>query len=99
MRSYLTLLELLIVACAVQVPATLVNVSSGYLRGDAQPSTTIMSLPFLCELSTVITIVMVILTVDNYHYSRDYEIVAQKDETIYLEMIVQDKTLICGQDT
>lgn len=58
-----------------------------------------MSLPFLCELSTVITIVMVILTVDNYHYSRDYEIVAQKDETIYLEMIVQDKTLICGQDT
>lgn len=33
---------------------------------------------FICELSTVITIVMVILNVDNYLYPRDDKIVAQK---------------------
>lgn len=58
-----------------------------------------MSLFFLCELRIVITIVMVILTVDNYHYSRDDETEAQKGETIYLEIKVQDKALVCGQNT
>lgn len=96
--SYLTLSEILIVAYAIQVPATLVNVSPGYLRGDAHPSTTIMSLSFQWELSTVITIVMVILT---WIITSTLEIMklAQKDETIYPELIVQDKALVCGQDT
>lgn len=90
--------EILIVAYAIQVPATSVNVSPGYLRSDAQPSTTIMSLSFLWELSTVITIVMVILT---WIITSTLEIMklAQKDEAIYPELIVQDKALVCGQDT
>lgn len=58
-----------------------------------------MSLSFLCELSTVITVVIVILTVDSYLYSRDDAAVAQKSETVYLEIKVTGQTLICGQDT
>ena len=77
MRLYLTLVDFLIMAYAIQVSVVLAGDRYGSPRGGAQPSTTIMSMSFIWDLSTV-NIVMVTVNVNNYLSSRDDETLSQK---------------------